>query len=106
MCKEAPYSHELNSASSEIRVGSTNHSAIRALLRDVYVSQIMTTVDVSSVGKCSACEYLHFIAFMPSEYFYLNSLDRSISSDRAVWLGFVITVFYRNACTKCKQCRP
>ena len=34
------------------------------------------------------------------------SLDRSISSNRSIWLIFIITMFYGNACTKRKQCRP
>ena len=44
--------------------------------------------------------------FMPSGFFYLNSLGQSISSKRGVWLLFIITTVYRNSCTLCKQCRP
>ena len=43
--------------------------------------------------------------FTPNELFYLNSLDRSISSRRDVWVDFIITMFYRNSCILCKQCR-
>ena len=32
---------------------------------------------------------------MPSELFYLDSLDRSISSRKDVWLYFLITMLYR-----------
>ena len=31
--------------------------------------------------------------FIPSGFFYLNSLDRSISYRRGVWLLFIITMF-------------
>ena len=44
--------------------------------------------------------------FMPCRLFYYNSLDRSISNKRCVWLVSIITMFYRNSCTECKQCRP
>ena len=43
--------------------------------------------------------------FMPSGFFYFESLDRSISSRRDVWFIFIITMLYRNSCIKRKQCR-
>ena len=33
---------------------------------------------------------------MPSGFFYLQSLDWSISSITSVWLVFIVTMFYRN----------
>ena len=30
--------------------------------------------------------------------FYIKSLDQSISNRRCVWLGFTVTMFYRNFC--------
>ena len=33
--------------------------------------------------------------FKPSGLFYLNSLDRSISCTRGVWLVFIIIIFYK-----------
>ena len=36
--------------------------------------------------------------FMPSELFWLNFLDGSISSRRDVWLVFINTIFYRHSC--------
>ena len=44
--------------------------------------------------------------FMPNELFYHKSLDWSISSGRGVWLVFIMTMFYRTSCIKCKQCEP
>ena len=41
---------------------------------------------------------------MPNGLFYLNYLDRSISKRRGVWLLFVVTMFYKKFCIKCKQC--
>ena len=35
-----------------------------------------------------------FDPFMPSGFFYLNSLDQSISSFRGVWSALIITMFY------------
>ena len=35
---------------------------------------------------------------MPSGLFFLNSLNRSISSTRGVWFLFIIKMFYRNSC--------
>ena len=57
-----------------------------------------------SVYSSKSCPDI--IPFMPSRLFYLNSLNRSISSKRGVLSVFIITMFYRNSCTKCKQCRP
>ena len=39
----------------------------------------------------------HVNPFMPNRFFYLNCSDRSISSKRGIWLGFTITMFYRNS---------
>ena len=36
--------------------------------------------------------------FMPSGLFYLNSLDRSISNIRDVWLVFIIIMFCIHSC--------
>ena len=44
--------------------------------------------------------------FKSSGLFFLNCLDRFISYIRGVWLVFIITMIYRNSCTKCKLCRP
>ena len=41
----------------------------------------------------------------PSGLLYLNSLDRFIFYLGGVGLVFVITMIYRNSCTKCKQYR-
>ena len=38
---------------------------------------------------------------MPNGLFYINSLDRSISNIRGVWLISIITIFDRNSCIKC-----
>ena len=35
---------------------------------------------------------------MPNGIFHLHSLGRSISDISGVWLGFIITMFYRKAC--------
>ena len=43
--------------------------------------------------------------FMPNWFFYLNSLDRSISYIRGLWLVFIIIMFCRNVWTYCIQCR-
>ena len=45
-------------------------------------------------------------SFMPCGLFYLNSLDRSITYIRGVWLVFIIITFCRNFWTYCKLCRP
>ena len=37
-----------------------------------------------------------FEPFKPSGLFYLNSLDRSISFIRGVWLNFIIVMFCKN----------
>ena len=34
-------------------------------------------------------------SFIPSGFFYLKSLDRSISIKRVVWPAFIITIFYQ-----------
>ena len=44
--------------------------------------------------------------FMPSGFFYLKYLDRSISNKRGVCLAFIITKFYRNACTYSNSVYP
>ena len=36
---------------------------------------------------------LYFKPYMPNGFFYLNSLDQSISTKRGVWLIFIITMF-------------
>ena len=41
-----------------------------------------------------------FDPFIPSGLFYLNSLDRSISYIRGIWLVFIIFMFYRNSVSK------
>ena len=37
--------------------------------------------------------------FIPSGFFYLSSLDRSIASKKGFLISFIITLFYRNSCT-------
>ena len=39
--------------------------------------------------------------FMPSGFFYFNSLDRFISYIRGVWLVLIIVMFCRNILTLC-----
>ena len=46
------------------------------------------------------------IIFIPNGLFFLNSLHRSISNLRGVGSDFIITMFYRDSCVQCKQCRP
>ena len=53
-----------------------------------------------------ASRYNAINPFMPSGLCYPNSLDRSFSNRRGVWLGFIITMFQRTSCIKCKQCKP
>ena len=43
---------------------------------------------------------------MPSRFFYRNSLDRSVTSKRGVWLVFIITMVYRNSCTYANSVDP
>ena len=42
---------------------------------------------------------------MPSGLFYLKSLYQYISSNRGVWLVFIITKFCRHACNECNECK-
>ena len=38
--------------------------------------------------------------FMPSELF-----GQAHFSIKSLWLVFIVTLFYRNSCPKCKQCK-
>ena len=57
----------------------------------------------------TVAEIAHVITlnpFMPSGLFYHNSLDRSISYIRDVWLVFTAIVFCRNFLTHVKSIDP
>ena len=47
-----------------------------------------------------------FNPFLPSGFFYYNSLDLSISNIRGVWLDFINTMFYRNLCIYANSVDP
>ena len=41
---------------------------------------------------------INFNPFIPSDLFYLNPLDQSITTRKGVWLIFIFTMYYRNSC--------
>ena len=53
-----------------------------------------------SMSEISLVMYTFLNSFMLSGLFYLNSLDRSISNRKGVWLICIITMFYRFSCNQ------
>ena len=62
----------------------------------------------STCTPSDMCMRTQINPFMTSGLFYLIFSDRSMSDIRGVWLVFIntCTMFYRNSCIWCKQCRP
>ena len=56
-------------------------------------AQIQASSTLNVVRLC-----LYFNPFMPSGFFYHNSVDRSVPNKRGFWLVFIITMFYRISC--------
>ena len=55
-----------------------------------------TCEDIQAKEKTKFHKLIIVNPFMPSRFFYLKSLDKSISYIRGIWLVFIIIMFCRN----------
>ena len=83
--------------------GGRKRSQCRLLKLLPRMQSIKNLVSVARIhekkNSRSSIPFVQINPFMPSGFFYINSLDRFISNIRGVWLAFIIVMFCRNIWT-------